>query len=75
VALFEPGSNPREHPRHRERGREVLLRVTYDAIAAVTGLAVETVRRHGTGRRAQFNPRNLSSVVSYISQRRKDTTP
>jgi hypothetical protein len=66
---FAKGCNPRADYRHRERGPEVLLRVTYDMIAAAAGLQRETVRKHGTGKRRQFNPRDFASVVAYVARR------
>lgn len=59
----------RDHPRHRERGPAVLVRVTYPAIAAAVGLSVETVKRDAV--RRVFNPRDLGSVAVYITSRKK----
>jgi hypothetical protein len=52
------------------RGPGVLLRVTYDSIAAAVGLRRGTVQKHGTGKRRRFDPRDLASVASYVASRR-----
>lgn len=60
--------DPRNDPRHRERGPEVLIEVTYPLLSEITGLPVATLRTYA--HRGAFNPRDLGSVVTFIAKRK-----
>ena len=64
-ALAQPGQDPREHPRHRERGRS--RRYTWPDIAAVLGLTLRTAQQYAAARR--FDPKDLRSVWAYGLER------
>ena len=42
---------------------------TYEQIAGVAGLATETVRRKATGKRREFRPADLESLVTWLAGR------
>ena len=65
TVLAAPGQNPRENPRHRERGPA--RRFTWADVAAVLGLQQRTAQLLAT--RGKFNPRDLRSIWTYALER------
>lgn len=48
--------------------RTVLVRITYDTIGELAGIAGNTVRKYA--QRRQFNPRDLDSALAWVNARR-----
>ena len=48
--------------------RTVLLRITYDDIGRLAGIAGDTARQYA--QRGQFNPRDLDSALAWVNARR-----
>ena len=48
--------------------RTILVRITYDTIGELAGIAGNTVRQYA--QRGQFNPRDLDSALAWVNARR-----
>ena len=48
--------------------RNALIRITYDDIGRLAGIAGDTARQYA--QRGQFDPRNLGSLLAWINARR-----
>ena len=48
--------------------RNTLIRITYDDIGRLAGIAGDTARQYA--QRGQFAPRNLDSVLAWVNARR-----
>ncbi len=46
-----------------------LIRITYDTVGELTGIAGDTARQYA--QRGQFDPRNISSVLCWVNARRQ----
>lgn len=62
--------NPRQHPKHRERGPAFVLKATWAGIARFLCMSIHTAKKYGTGKRRRFDPHSLESVADYREQRR-----
>ena len=65
--MFNPGENPREHIKHRERG-PVLYVFSLKDIANATGLSYSTIKRKKSI--GEFDPTNLVSVCEFVVAQR-----
>ena len=48
--------------------RNALIRITYDDIGRLAGIAGDTARQYA--QRGQFDPRNLDSLLAWVNARR-----
>ena len=48
--------------------RNTLIRITYDDIGRLAGIAGDTARQYA--QRGQFDPRNLDSLLAWVNARR-----
>ena len=48
--------------------RNALIRITYDDIGRLAGIAGDTARQYA--QRGQFDPRNLGSLLAWVNARR-----
>lgn len=66
--MAEFKGNPREDPRHRERGPKK-FHFTYEDIGRAAGVSLGTARTYAsTGR---YDPRDLRSVAEFVLRRPK----
>ena len=49
--------------------RNALIRITYDDIGRLAGIAGDTARQYA--QRGQFDPRNLDTVLAWVNTRRQ----
>ena len=71
--LSKPGKHRMIKPNHATTGATPKRRgprrfgFTYSDIAAVAGLAPDTVKRKATGKRREFRPAELESLVTWLA--------